>query len=1007
MSLVRALAGAIVVIVITLAGGCEEPPPPNESYYDREIAPLLELGCASQTTGCHLATPEGTAAGNLDLTSYDSLMRRRDALPAYGPYPVGLLLLKAGDPVEVPVDTLDGPVTIRTDIRHNAGSGISLAASTYAELVRWINDGFPRNGVPVERARANDGDCVPGAGAAAGFDPAAVPDAASFDRFVNDVQPVLRARCAGSACHGAALADLHLACGDDEAERRWNYWIATSHLADPVDRSELLRRPLAVGRGGAFHGGGDTFATPDDAGFIAIRDWAEELVSRNPAAVAEDTSDPGYRFFVNRVQPVLVRKGCTALNCHSPISLKMNLRGGSGGSFSRYARLRNYSIARKLLAIDSPFANESRLVAKNLFPPEMTPGGQGIAHRGGSLLEDFGPDDPASPDDCDGIDADTADLNEIPAYCVIARWHAIERAESIAEGEILPDDAMVRAVVWVARPLGVGDVTDFDTYRPGADLRIADATFDATGAITLGDPRSALAACRLDVATADVRGPAASWDGSRIAFAARSSAAEPLRLWEMSADGTDCAPIPDVAAAVDQENGILTHDFDPAWAPDGSLVFASTRGNLDRAGYDYGYAGPTRTPAQMQPNANLYARSPGGELRQLTFLLDQELAPAFMMDGRVIFTAEKRAEGLHQLALRRQNLDGGDYHPLYAQRPSLGFGAATEVVQLPNLNFAFVASEPGLPDGAGTIAVFNRSIGPDQEDRAPGDRPYLRSMTIPVPGLLGGLDGVFRSPAALPTGRILASCDADAVVMSEGFDFDLCELDPHSGAVRPIGGVPGLADVEVTVAYARQDRGILVSDGSGIDSPEIVPGARDAEVHFNDFPMIASLMFENTREGRPIDPRIAGFDVIEVLPPPIGATGFDELASSAITDEHGPMWQSHRVLGHVPLFADGSTRMRLPGGVPIRFQLTDADGAPLAFEDEAAFDGLMIQREQEQYYPGERIQRSIPRRFFNAVCGGCHGSISGRELDIAVDLDVISGASQNAARDAEPHDLLR
>ena len=39
-----------------------------------------------------------------------------------------------------------------------------------------------------------------------------------------------------------------------------------------------------------------------------------------------------------------------------------------------------------------------------------------------------------------------------------------------------------------------------------------------------------------------------------------------------------------------------------------------------------------------------------------------------MNDGRLIFTAEKRAPGFYQLALRRMNLDGGDYHPLYAQR---------------------------------------------------------------------------------------------------------------------------------------------------------------------------------------------------------------------------------------------------------------------------------------------------------------------------------------------------
>ncbi len=992
-----------LALALVLSSGCDEPGDAPETYYDREIGPIFEFGCATQTAGCHTATPEGTAAGNLDLSTYDALMRRRDVLPPYGPYPVGLLLLKAGDPVEVQVDTLDGPVAITTDIRHNAGSGIDLGARSYAELKRWIDDGFSRHGTPDDRTSENDGECVSGAGQAPGFDPEAAPaDSTSFDRFVSDVQPVLRERCAGSSCHGAVLADLHLTCGDDEAERRWNYWISVQHLADPAERSELLIRPLATARGGGFHGGGDTFPTQDDSGYRTILEWAEDLVARAPEAVAEDASDPGYAFFVNRVQPVLVRKGCMALNCHSPISLKLNLRGGSQGSFSRFARRRNYVIAKKMLAYESPSPNESRLVAKNLFPPEFSAGGEGIAHRGGSLFEDFGAGNPATPDDCAGVDADAGDLNEVPAYCVIARWHAIEREQAVTRGEVLPDDEPVRGVVWVARPPGVGDPTDFDTYRPGADLRIADATFDAAGAVTLGASRSLLEGCGIDPASADVRGPTGSWDASRIAFSVRTSASSPLRLWEMNADGSGCAPVGGVAASADEENGILTHDFDPAYAPDGRLVFASTRGNLDRDRYDY--AGPTRTPARMQPNANLYVLDEG-DVYQLTFLLDQEIQPTFMADGRIIYTAEKRAEGFHHMALRRQMLDGGDYHPLYAQRPSLGFGSATELVQLPDQNFAFVAGDLGLPDGAGTIAVFNRSIGPDQDDRSAGDRAYIHSMRLPAPGLVGGLAGVYRSPAALPSGRILASCDRDAEMMAEGFDFDLCEIDPHTGAVREVGGEPGVAEVEVAVLYARANRGVLVSNGEGIDLPEIVPGRNDAVVHFNDFPMIASLMFENTREGRPIDHRIGGFDVVEVRPPPAGAVDFADVADQVVEDDFGPMFLSTRTLGNVPVFDDGSTIFRMPGGVPFRFRLTDGEGTPLTFAEDGPFAGAMMQREQEQYFTGERIQRSIPRRFFNSVCGGCHGSITGRELDVAVDLDVISGASQNIARDADPYDL--
>ena len=53
----------------------------------------------------------------------------------------------------------------------------------------------------------------------------------------------------------------------------------------------------------------------------------------------------------------------------------------------------------------------------------------------------------------------------------------------------------------------------------------------------------------------------------------------------------------------------------------------------------------------------------------------------------------------------------------------------------------------------------------------------------------------------------------------------------------------------------------------------------------------------------------------------------------------------------------------------------------------------MLQREATQFYPGEHIRQSMPRGSFNGLCGGCHGSISGRELDIAVDIDVLTRAS--------------
>lgn len=1009
--------------MMVLLAACDDVAPPGSSFYEERIDPIVRTGCAQQTNGCHVDVG-GNATGNLDLSSYDALMRREDLLAPYGPYPVGLLLLKGGDPVEVSVETWDPDPTsgeriarMTTDIRHSAGSTIDQASRGYNELKRWIESGYTRSGVPDESLQGNVGECVSGAGEFHGFDPSVAPaDAASFDAFVRDVQPTLTESCAGSGCHGNRFADLFLTCGDTVEEQRWNYFVSTSHVTAPASVSGLLRRPLATFRGGTFHEGGNVLGSTDDERYQTLLTWASDLASRAPEVLRDEDPDPGLRFFANRVQPVLVRKGCMFGNCHAPSMFHdLRLRGGDQGVFSRVATRRNYEMSREMLAVESPDPNAGRLMAKNLFPALEVSGGAGVAHRGGSLFEDFssgGELNPATVDDCAGVDADMGDLNEIPAYCVIARWHEIEREEAAARGEITAVDQVVDALVWVSRPVGVGSVMDFDTFRGGADLRSAPTTVDAMGAVSLGASSSLLGACGLGAAP-DVRTPAVSWDGARIAFAARNGAADPLRLYWMNADGSSCEAVPGVAPGMNEADGILLHDFDPAFAPDGRLVFASTRGNISG---DSARRGPTRTPAAMAPNSNLYVLE-DGNVRQLTYLLNQELSPSFMRDGRIILTGEKREPGFHQLSLRRQNLDGGDYHPLYAQRPTVGFASATEVVELPAGNeLAFIAGPLDATDGAGAVALVNRSIGPDQAGRGDEDeRQYIHSLSLPAAGALGALPGVpargvgsgaFRSPATLPTGRVVVSCDMGATDLRAGpFNFELCELDVRSGSIRTIGGEAGQANVEAVAVYGRSRHPIFTSRQDEANGASLLTGESSAEMHILDFPLLESLLFINIRGPRVIDPAVEGVRVFEALSPPAGTTSFADVMGNVVSDEFGQLFVDYRELGSAATEPDGSVRLLLPGGVPVLLQATDADGAALQFAAGGLLTGERTQREQIQLYPGERLNQSMQRRFFNGLCGTCHGGVTGRELDAAVVPDILTHASRTMASERLPHDF--
>jgi len=120
----------------------------------------------------------------------------------------------------------------------------------------------------------------------------------------------------------------------------------------------------------------------------------------------------------------------------------------------------------------------------------------------------------------------------------------------------------------------------------------------------------------------------------------------------------------------------------------------------------------------------------------------------------------------------------------------------------------------------------------------------------------------------------------------------------------------------------------------------------------------------------------------------------DASGGDVISDDFGMMYLRREALGHIDLNVDGSARFSFRGGLPIVLGVTDSAGALLSFDEGDPFTGERIQREQMQFYPGERSHQSFRRELFNGMCAGCHGSISGRELDVAVDVDVLTTASR-------------
>lgn len=961
----------LVGVALVGLAACSDPPP-RRTYYQRHIEPILINSCAGNTSGCHQARvgdPFQFAGGNLDVTSFENVQKRRDLLKPFGAYPLPLLLIKAVSSSEL--ELVYGDEFRDLQVNHVGGANLIVGEEAYLTLLTWVENGATENGLPPPSpAQPGTGACstaVP-----SGFDPQPFLTNPNFAEFRSNVQPVLEG-CAASSCHGAPQSDFYVTCGDSDAELAFNMSQAWSFVDTPVDESQILRVPLARSNGGGPHTGGDKLASRDSPDYLAIRTWAEKV-----GRIDFGAGDPARQFFADHVQPMLLQKGCAFEACHSPgASNDLKLRSGSSGFFSAVALEKNYGLLRdEFMAMEVPDARRGRAVAKALV---LTDGG--IGHRGGQLFA-------GEPGDCPAFDPMTAS-----PFCILQEWVRIERAAMVAAGEIdalgagssVPLIYVERAATHVAGPL------EFDTYQGGSDLMAGQVNLGAFGAVTgAGGGASILGSCGVNPATADVRAPDVRHDGTSVVFAMRTGPNDPLGLWTVNVDGSNCTrltpPEPDV-------NGLKVHNFDPAWSPDGEwIVFASSRAG-------------TRSRRLFLPQSDIWRmRRDGSGLEQMTFLTNSEIGPQMMREGRITMTTEKVSTGpagdFYQLAGRRINWDRTDYHPLLAQRatspyadpadnaitgPSVGYAQATDIREDFNNNFLAIFSDAGARGGAGTLAIFNRSVGPFELGR--NDDGYLPSVTFPDPAATGRVGaattGAYRNPSGLPDGRIMVSYAGfnGDLGTATSFDWDIVAIDPRSGARTTLVGGAG-AQVDAVLAIKRPphtpylNRRQLVFGGQ---SNTDATGAGRAIIHMPDAPMVFTLLTGNLRRGRPVDSfreadRIA---VFREAPAPASMTS-------------GAIFQQRELLGTAPLAADGSVRINVPAGQGVVFELQTSSGTP-----------IVNLGEEHQVSPGEVISMGVSENLFDAVCGGCHGSVSGSELDVAVTPDALTGASESMSAGSE------
>jgi len=375
--------------------------------------------------------------------------------------------------------------------------------------------------------------------------------------------------------------------------------------------------------------------------------------------------------------------------------------------------------------------------------------------------------------------------------------------------------------------------------------------------------------CRLNLKTGElailvddpqggVRDPQVHYDGRTILFSYRRGGQPHYHLYETQADGTGLRRLTDGPY----------DDFEPAYLPDGDIVFCSSRCNR-------------WVPCWSTLVANLHrCDGDGGNVRMISSNIEQENTPAVLPDGRILYTRWEYVDR-SQVA----------FHPLWTLNPD-GTGSMVyfgnmhpgtvmiDAVPIPGTNKVVASFSPGhgRREHNGAITVVDPRAGPDK-------RGFARRISQ---------GGDFRDPYPI---------SEDCLLTARGTSILL--MDDH-GTTTPLYTLP--AEDAAAGLECHEPRVLAPRRRERLIPPRFDPRKATGRL------VLADVTYGRSMAG--VEPgEIEKLLVLESLPKPVN---FNMPGHPMFQISHmeplsiGGTFCLARVLGTVPVEADGSAHFELP-----------------------------------------------------------------------------------------------
>ncbi|MCP4644085.1 MAG: hypothetical protein GY851_26820 [bacterium] len=383
----------------------------------------------------------------------------------------------------------------------------------------------------------------------------------------------------------------------------------------------------------------------------------------------------------------------------------------------------------------------------------------------------------------------------------------------------------------------------------------------------------------LDDPKGNLRDPRVHYDGNKLLFAYRKGGTRHYNLYEINTDGTGL-----VRLTFGEWD-----DMDPAYLPDGGIVFVSSRGRRF-------------IPCNNTPGAQLFRMDgDGGNMLCLSANNVRDDRPAVLPSGQVVYTRWEYVDSAiaQYRDLWVMNPDGTGQMVLFGgtvRPPELPY-VKCDALPIPDTSkvVTIFSSPSGKRENAGNVMIVDLKAGPDEPAAARQISPKIDLGYYHFPSYaLGGGRGGFRDPYPLSEDCFLVAQDKSLLVMDGNGN-----LEEFHRAEKMVH------DPRVLSARHREP---------------VVPSRIDRQQTTGKL-VVADIYRGRDNEMDGVEPGdIKELLVLEDLPKPISYFSLPGMISMDGTHT------LRRVLGTVPVEPDGSASFEVPALRGVYFVALDREG---------------------------------------------------------------------------------